>query len=235
MIKLILAMVVLSLSACGTQSKSAGDENPLAPAASPAASQPTTNGNSATSFSVTSASDQPICNSARTDNLVYIKAEATFEVCDGSNWSAINVKGEKGDTGAAGAAGTNTSTGIASIWRYSVDTLVTSIVEGNSYYAYVGTIQLVQFTNGSGYVTVSGAYLDTDSASNVIKSNFEYSFFEGSLTTEQTYMAKFSSYANSRIRIKVLGGATPTVKATVDTDGNWANNTDVPFILNQVQ
>lgn len=49
-------------------------------------------------FSVTSATDLPICSGGIVGRLYYIEADNTFQVCKSSGWLTLNIKGSDGLT-----------------------------------------------------------------------------------------------------------------------------------------
>lgn len=54
---------------------------------------------------VATATDLPPCDTANKGKLIYLKDQAEFQTCDGSEWATINLKGEKGDPGEKGSTG----------------------------------------------------------------------------------------------------------------------------------
>lgn len=66
------------------------------------------------SMAIKSKADIPECKASNLSQLVYVKDEGQFYVCEAAGWESISIegaKGEKGDTGATGASGTTTNVG----------------------------------------------------------------------------------------------------------------------------
>jgi hypothetical protein len=147
-------------------------------------------------------------------------------VCDGTLWSAIDLKG------AAGASGTP---GLSMVgrWKFHVDTLENDIcAECSVALVFIGDVQVVKFSDGSGFVSASGAMVDqTSNDTDYYGDNFSYAFFLPASDAQQEYVAKFHALDGFRIRFRVTLGATPVFKATIDTDGTFSNNTDTALTL----
>lgn len=88
---------LILLSACGSQS-SGKSAAPATTATAPSTA-------SDHSMLVADASKLPPCDANAEGWLVYLKAEAKFQVCSTGAWTDVDIKGPKGDTGATGAAG----------------------------------------------------------------------------------------------------------------------------------
>lgn len=186
---------------------------------------------------VTTSADKPDCNDSSEGRLIYLSDDQKFQYCKNGNWKNIDLKGPKGDSvaGAAGAAGAD-GLSIASIWRYHVDTYAgaPNISSEASFFTMVGTVHVTVFANGSAFVSVVGMEIDEDTDADMYNENFADSFFLKPLASEQTYISKFKSYANTRARYKVTISSTPVFKAVIDNDGNFDDNTDTSFALTQV-
>ena len=197
---------------------------------------------------VDSPSAMPPCNTSNDAQLIYVKSSNQFQSCSGGSgsWSVVNVSGPAGAAGSAGATGPTGATGaagaqgtpgiaIASTWSYHVDSVANSSNLGapeRLLGVYLADVTVTMFSDGSAFVSASGVEADTDTAYNGIYSNFSYGFMLPSGSAEQTKTFKINVYLNSRIRFKVtLSSTQPTIKASVDIDGNWANNVDYSFPL----
>lgn len=134
-------------------------------------------------------------------------------------------KGDKGDPGS----------GISAIWAFHADDLTGAAnlsSETTEITTRIGDIQLVRFSDGSSFVSISGALTGFDSNSDSYQENFAHSFFLPSGTVDTTKVIKFSSFASVRIRYSLNPSAeTPSFSAVVDTNGDFGNNTDQGFVL----
>ena len=161
-------------------------------------------------------------------------------VCNGANGE----NGTNGRDGINGAAGLQ----VASTWSYHADTFIGTSnisVDGgpngnNSLWnaSYIGDIRLTKFSDGSGFISVSGMHYDwnysTSNTSVVVPfwMSFTNESFLPASPTVQTLVFKLNLAASSRIRYIVNLGTTPTVKITHDADGDFSNNpTDSLFNL----
>ncbi len=167
------------------------------------------------------ASALPTCNEERESQLVWVIDEKMFKYCKATKWVA-----------------TENSTGIKERWRYHVDGFQDKpdISEDTTIYSVgIGTVELVKFSDGTGFVSFNGGFLNTDSADEVYQENFSYSFFLKASKSEQEFIMKFARYNNMRIRVKVALSDVPTFKATIDDDGNFGDNSEASFTLTKVE
>lgn len=105
MIRLIISLIVLV--GCGSSPSSTQSDPAVTAAATTTATQkdeaPSQQGDESAQL-VSTLDDAPDC--ARDNDLIYVKAEALFYLCDlGLGWKAIDLKGKDGVPGAAGATG----------------------------------------------------------------------------------------------------------------------------------
>ena len=151
--------------------------------------------------------------------------ETTDYVCNGDKGDT-GTKGDKGETGEDGLK-------ISEIWIFHTDTFggQPDVAEESQSSVRIGTIQLVKFSDGSGFLSVNGNTIDWDTGSNLQDFDFTVSaLFKGS-SVEQTYIVKVRSFATMRLRLKVNLSSPSIVKAVVDNDGNFSDNTDTTFTL----
>jgi len=193
--------------------------------------------NSATwpNFSVTTASELPTCAGEVLGRLYYIEDTTSFQACKTTGWTAISIQGPAGTAGPTGSAGTS-GANIASRWTFHVDTFVGQTNIGSEAAGIVvrlGDVRLVKFVDGSSAIIAVGNFVDADSVGDFYTFDFSHTFYLPSTTSSETAVIfKLNSYANMRIRYNVNPAATtPTFKAVVDSDGNFANNTDTTYTL----
>jgi hypothetical protein len=183
------------------------------------------------SFMVTDEAALPPCTEATAGSLAYASKETKFYACEETKWAAVEIAGANG---ANGKDGTNGKDGmsIASIWRYHLDTLSggpeLASESAGSTNIKLGTIQLAQFSDGSALITTIG---NTFYSATTSPDDFSHTFLMRASKEEQEYISKINIYANSRIRYKVTLGDKPVFKVVVDTDGNFANNSDITLTL----
>lgn len=167
------------------------------------------------------ASALPTCNADRESQLVWVIDEKLFKYCKAGKW-------EK----------TESTSNIKERWRYHVDGFQDKpdiSEDTTSYTVGIGTVQLVKFGDGSGFVSLNGSFLNTDSADEYYQENFSYSFFLKASKSEQEFIMKFARYNDMRIRVKVALSDVPTFKATIDDDGNFGDNSEASFTLTKVE
>ena len=132
--------------------------------------------------------------------------------------------GAAGTPGAAGASGAN-GLQITSIWRYqnnctSCGNLVPIDVVSTSLATYIYDVEVTEFSNGSGFVSVYGQQEDIAFS----PSYFTHSFFLSASSTPQAETFKADWENQFVIRYSITLGATPTFSAVDDTDGVLSNN-----------
>ncbi len=240
-----LLCVALVMSSCGQLSSSKVDKNP-------AQMDPQKSGqDSLYTMFIDSDNTLPVCDATSKDRLVYVSSSKKFKRCSGSSWEIVEIvgpKGDKGDSGDKGDTGSNGLAGpagltISSTWRFHTDTLggqpdisTETTFGAESRMTFIGTIQLVVFADGSGFVSVAGSEVKQDTGGDNITFDFSHSFFLKASTSEQEYTAQIDTSQHTSIRYKVMLSATstPTFKAVVDVDGNFANNVDTTYALTKV-
>ncbi len=160
--------------------------------------------------------------------------------------------GATGPTGSAGTAGVAGATGLVGAAGITISKIFVfhigsytgqpdpGAAEGPT--TRIGDIQLVKFSDGSSFLSVSGHVYDTDAVvgggGGTVTSARPFSndlYFKAS-SVEQEAVLKFMHYMNLNIRYKINVNTTPaTFKAAVDGDLNWANNVDFPYVLIEKQ
>ena len=102
----------------------------------------------------------------------------------------------------------------------------------------LGDIQVVTFEDASTFGSCSGHVSTTSSVTGGgggtvdVTIPISHSFFLAASTGEQTAVLKVLAGDGVRVRYKVNTAlAVPSFKATIDIDGNFANNTDASYSL----
>jgi hypothetical protein len=184
------------------------------------------------SFAVTSFTSLPTCNDSRRGSLAYVRDMKKFYTCEAEGWSAEPVSTESQSNGSK----------ITGKWKFHVDSYVgePELAPTSDDVVVIGDIDLVKFTDGTVWFSVSGIRLDvtTDPNEAVIQhthsydTDFSFSGFFDSSKGEYTKVFKIAAAQNERIRLKMsVSGSSPSVKATVDIDGNWSNDVDRTYTM----
>ncbi len=104
--------ILLALGGCGAepQANPAAAEAPTVSKEAPTATETVTEtpeavGAEHPAIYIADASRLPICDPEAEGWLYYVSSESTFKVCEGSQWTDIDLKGETGETGADGKDG----------------------------------------------------------------------------------------------------------------------------------
>jgi hypothetical protein len=98
---LVGSLSVLALAACGSEGSGKKFDTP-SPATAP---------EQWSSVMLDTAEALPACSPERKGWLAYIKDSAQFQACDGSVWSAVDLKGKDGEAGKEGVAGKDGKSG----------------------------------------------------------------------------------------------------------------------------
>lgn len=175
------------------------------------------------SFAISSSALLPTCESAKIGALAYVRDEKKFYICELSGWQVEDIIPKD-------------SLATVGRWNFHVDSYVSepnAADEAANMYTHIGDISIKKFHNGSAFYSVSGYQSDWDEATESLDgSQFSFSDFIPSTANEYTTILKFSSYSNTRIRIKInFSGSNPIFKAVVDVDGNFLDNVEKTYIL----
>jgi hypothetical protein len=144
--------------------------------------------------------------------------------------------GAVGPTGASGPYGAN----IQQIYTFHVDSYSGAPDIGGTEgpLTTIGDVQLVRFADGASFLSVSGHVFVQDSVSGggggtvTSARPFSNALYFKPATVEQEAVLKFMNYVNTRIRYRINSTVTPpTFRATIDSNGSFANNTDTPYLL----
>lgn len=151
-----------------------------------------------------------------------MRGDKKFYTCDGSVWTPEDILPKD-------------SFAVVDKWKFHVDSYQgeTELIEdGYRPSVKIGDIEIVRYANKSASYTFSGSMLSFDSNDDIYSENFSYSGIITDTSTQFQKAFKFSSYSNMRMRISInLSSPTPTFAATVDADGNFANNINHFFTL----
>ncbi len=157
--------------------------------------------------------------------------------------------GPTGPTGVVGATGAMGATGVAGsglsiskIFAFHTDTYAGQPDPGSpeAVTTAIGDIQVVKFSDGSSYLSVSGHAFDSDpvvgggGGSVVSVRPFSNEMFFKASGTEQEAILKFMNYVNMRIRYRLNAAlAIPSIKIAIDSDLNFGDNTDIAYALTE--
>lgn len=97
----------------------------------------------------------------------------------------------------------------------------------------VGEIQLVQFSDGSAWLSMSAFQTIVDTANDVAGIPILDSFYIAPATGSKEILRKFDYHDNYFLHYKILLGSVPTFEVTVDEDGNPANDTLLALLLTE--
>lgn len=185
------------------------------------------------------ADDLPACAGENSGQLVYIISLQEFRVCSTDHWAMIDVKGKDGVDGAKGADGKDGKDGedganglaVSAIWSFYDSSFVLgeSVAEGTEP-IFISEIRLVEFSDGTHFVSVNGQSLMSEDSNDVSHNDFAHSFFLAKDKTVESM--KLFAYANS-IAYYVIGTSNGkrTLTATIDIDDDINNNTLTTFTL----
>ena len=225
------AALIAVLVSCGGDKESGGGGPPSTPPVT--GNNPTEREAAETpwnSFSVASMSLLPKCETSKQGALAYVRGEKKFYTCDGTSWQAEDILPKD-------------SFAVVDRWKFHVNTYQGEpnvVEEGYLLLVKIGDIDIVKYSNGTGYYSFSGYMADTAADSTPTnpaddvsyRENFSYSGLISDTSKEFQKILKLINYVDMNLRIRVnASGTVPTFLATVDVDGNFSNNTDKSFIL----
>lgn len=175
----------------------------------------------------------PACADGNKGQLVYIIGLQEFRVCGSGAWGVIDVKGKDGTDGVKGVDGKDGTNGLSvtSIWTYLDDSFIASENISESVDPiYIGDIRLVEFSDGTQFVTVNGKSLLAETSGDISHNDFAHSFFLAKGKTTESM--KVWTFADS-IAYYAAGtqNGNRTLAAAVDVDGDINNNVITTFIL----